>query len=309
VKLSELSHAELRERLGGRGLRLDVGAFVVCLRSAMPEFLEAVQFGYADFRVCDDDEISDFRIRFERTWGLRAWLRPRARLSFDGWQPFFPHPAHFAAPALEWGFNWCVYMYAHHVLAIHAAVLERWGIALLIPAPPGSGKSTLCAALACGGWRLLSDEFALIRRTDGRVLPMPRPISLKGKSIEIIGKLSPAARIGRECPGSEKGTIAFMRPPSESVMRRGESARPGLVLFLTYKEAGPLSLKPVSKAQAFMRLADNGYNYETLGEIGFDCLADAVDACDAYEFSYGRLNEAIERIDQLAQEKCARARA
>jgi hypothetical protein len=41
-------------------------------------------------------------------------------------------------------------------------VLERGGRALLLPAPSGSGKSTLCAGLAFNGWRLLSDELALL---------------------------------------------------------------------------------------------------------------------------------------------------
>lgn len=39
----------------------------------------------------------------------------------------------------------------------------------------GAGKSTLCAALCADGWRLLSDEMALIEPDTGRLRGMGRP--------------------------------------------------------------------------------------------------------------------------------------
>ena len=70
-------------------------------------------------------------------------------------------------------------------LIIHAAVVERNGFALLLPAPPGSGKSTLCAGLIHHGWRLLSDELALIDPETATLQAIPRPVSLKLSLIHI----------------------------------------------------------------------------------------------------------------------------
>ena len=42
------------------------------------------------------------------------------------------------------------------------------------------------------GWRLLSDEMTLLSTSDGQIYPVPRPISLKNESIDVIQKLSPA---------------------------------------------------------------------------------------------------------------------
>lgn len=78
----------------------------------------------------------------------------------------------------EWGLNWVVAQNAHQFLVIHAAVVERHGRALIFPGAPGSGKSTLCAALLSRGWRLLSDEMALISRQNGEVTPFFRVLSV-----------------------------------------------------------------------------------------------------------------------------------
>jgi hypothetical protein len=44
-------------------------------------------------------------------------------------------------PMFEWGLNWCIASHAHSFLVIHATVVERGGRAMVLPAPPGSGKA------------------------------------------------------------------------------------------------------------------------------------------------------------------------
>lgn len=83
---------------------------------------------------------------------------------------------------LEWGMNWCVSVTANEYLKLHAAVVAKDGIVLLMPGLPGAGKSTLCAALALHGWRVLSDEHALVVPGTANIVPLPRPISLKNAS-------------------------------------------------------------------------------------------------------------------------------
>ena len=62
----------------------------------------------------------------------------------------------------EWGLNWVVANHAHQFAIVHAAAVEKDGRGFIFPGAPGSGKSTLCAALVSRGWRLLSDEMAMI---------------------------------------------------------------------------------------------------------------------------------------------------
>jgi hypothetical protein len=185
-------------------------------------------------------------------------------------------------------------------LIIHAAVVERDGRAAIMAAPPGSGKSTLTAALVHRGWRLLSDEFALVRPRDLRLTPLPRPISLKERSIEVIRAFAPEARLGPVAMDTHKGMVALVRPPAASVARAADTAPASWVIFPAYAQGTRARLETMSKARALIRLADNSFNYNVLGLGGFDALGGLIDSCEGYEFRYGDLDDAIECFDSLA---------
>ncbi len=200
----------------------------------------------------------------------------------------------------EWGLNWCVSSHANSYLIIHAAVIEKNGYAAIMPAPPGSGKSTLCAALINRGWRLLSDELTLVRVIDGKIVPLPRPVSLKNQSIDIIRQYAPGAVFSRKVSDTVKGTVAHMKPPSGSVAQASEIAQPGWIIFPKYQAGANAHLERQPKARAFMRLADNCFNYSLLGLKGFETVANMIDQAMSYDFTYSILDEAVEIFDALA---------
>jgi len=140
-------------------------------------------------------------------------------------------------------------------LMLHAAALERGGHGLLLPASPGHGKTTLCAALAHRGWRFLSDEFGLVRQHAIEVLPIPRPMPLKNESIDVMRSFAPDAWLGPSIPGTRKGTVAHVRPPSESIRASERPASVRWIVFPRWEAGAGLTLEPVSKAQAFLELA------------------------------------------------------
>jgi HprK-related kinase A len=299
VKLGELTLDDVRRRIRREGVCVRVGPFVCRFRTRLPDVAASVHFGYADFTLADDTRFADFHIELRRPRGLRRWVRPQTLFCLDAATPFRPYPRRLAAPLLEWGLNWCVAVHAHQYLMIHAAVLERHGRAVIVPGEPGTGKTTLCAGLVLSGWRLLSDELAMVRPEDGRLVPLPRPMSLKNQSIELIRRFSAGAAIGPLWRGTNKGTVALMRPPAESVARADETALPAWVVFPIFRRGSPAQSRRFPKGSSLMRLADNAFNYSVLGEPGFETLARLVDGCDCYEFRYGDLKEAVARFDAL----------
>jgi hypothetical protein len=80
---------------------------------------------------------------------------------------------------------------ARYFLDIHAGVVGDGTRCLLLPAAPGSGKSTLTAALVHAGWRFLSDEVALLDADGFRVRPMPMAFCVKSTGFEIARRFFP----------------------------------------------------------------------------------------------------------------------
>lgn len=299
MKLGELPPDELRERLADNALALRTGPFVARVHSSLPRVVDGLQRLYADCTL-EDGRFCDFHVRVGPPPGLRRWLRPQSHFWYDGHAPFKPLPADHAFALFEWGLNWCVAGHAHHYLMLHAAVLERHGRAVVLPGDPGAGKSTLTAALMLSGWRLLSDEITLIDRADGQVVGLARPVSLKNASIDVIRRAFPDAVIGAPAHDTHKGTVAHLRPTSDSITRVAEKARPAWVIFPRWRADAEPRLSPHSRADALLHTASHAFNYSLLGELGFELNAALMDACTCHDFEYARLEDAVRVFDELA---------
>ncbi|MBS0368921.1 MAG: HprK-related kinase A [Proteobacteria bacterium] len=305
MKIRDLSLAEFRARLGGDGIRLATGPFNCRLQSGIPELADELARLYAHHPLIDDKPFIDFHVGVQPGHGLRRWIAPQARFIVDAVEPFTPLPRGQALPMLEWGLNWCVTAYCHHILVIHAASVARGKHAAILPAPPGSGKSTLCAALVNRGWRLLSDELTLIRLDTGQIMGLARPVNLKNASIDIIRTYAPDAFLTRPILDTTKGTVALMAPTQASVEAVGEWADPAWMVLPRYRAGADATLTPMGSGTAFMQLADNAMNYHVLGARGFKAVGDIIERTRNYSFEYSRLDDAIAVFDRLAAEGMA----
>lgn len=304
LTVSSLAPAALHARLAGQGLRLRTGRFTVRLQADLPSVTAGVGLLYGDYPLLQDEDFAEFHLKLVRPLSARRWLRPQIRLHCDGYEMFQPMPLQHAFPMFEWGFNWCVSSRAHRYLIVHAAVLERGGRAVILPAPPGSGKSTLTAALAGrGGWRLLSDELTLLELDSGLVVPNPRPISLKNASIDVVRGYLPDAVLSTPVHDTVKGTVAHLRAPGDAVQRAGETAQPAWIVFPHYQAGAATTLEALPRAATFMELAGNSFNYSLLGAAGFQALGRLIDGCSGFRFRYSALDEALDtfaRLDDFA---------
>jgi len=278
--------------------------FVVRVRSDISRLADDICLMYADFPVLDSGEFADFHVEVSFERGIRRWLKPLARFYFDGRPSFIPLPAQQAFPMLEWGINWCVAAHSHNFLIIHAAVIERDGKAIILPAPPGSGKSTLCAALINRGWRLLSDELALYDMAENLVYGMARPVNLKNASINIVSAFAPDVIMTPAVPDTTKGTVALMRPPQASVFRIAEPAEPAMIVLPNYQHGADPLLELHGKAQTFMLIADQSFNYNVHGRAGFDAVGELVERCRCVRFTYSCLEHAEQVFDGLLDGSC-----
>jgi len=301
MMVGDLPAVELARRLASAGLRLRTGPVVCSIQSPLARVVQGVAQHYADYPLEDPESFADFHVRVAPPRSVRRWLKPQVLFQFDGARPFLPLPANQAFAMLEWGLNWCVSSHCHQYLIVHAASVEKSGQALVLPGPPGSGKSTLCAGLVSRGWRLLSDELTLLEFPTGNVVPLPRPISLKNASIDAIRRFSAGAEVGPPVHDTAKGSVAHMKPPTGSVRRAREPAHPRWIVQPRYERGAATQLTPLSKARTFMFLADHAFNYDVHGRRAFELLAEVVGGSDCFEFRYAALEDAVAILDDMAR--------
>jgi HprK-related kinase A len=295
-----LSLEQFSSRIATEGIGFDIGPFRTHIRATVPGLFEPLHRLYADFPLLDTNNVYALHASVSSVRRFPWLRRSRVRFTVDGFAPHEDMPVDQALPVLEWGINLVIAMRSHHLLMLHAAVLEKDGCAVVLPGTPGSGKSTLCATMAHHGWRLLSDEFGLVPHRSADFVPVPRPIALKNEAIDVFRSFAPGAVLGPRIPNTRKGTVAHVRPPAESVRRQMEHAPARWIVFPRWQAGAALEWTELPKPQSFMALATNAFNYDLLGEEGFRTVKSIVDSCHAYSLVYSDLNEAMSWLNELA---------
>lgn len=292
--LESLSVQEVAAALSGAGLAISIDPYLFRIRSEVDGLAEPLRVLYGDYpTAAGEAEFFDADIVLTRNRRGQVEFRWNGPTSF----PELPHSQ--ALPLLEWGLNWCIATMSGASIVMHAAVVERNGHALVLPGEPGSGKSTLCAELSLSGWRLLSDELTIIDPETRRIQPVPRPISLKEGSIDLIARRHPDATITDPISETRKGAIAYVKPPQAAIERRAEAVPLRTVLFPTFAaDATEAEVEPVTRARTLAKLLDNCFNVGLLGHQGFEVLAEVVAGAESFQARYGDMSDVIAWLDR-----------
>ena len=289
--LSELAEAQYLNAVKKSELNIEFGFISVNVSSSFSQVTKTVLELYQDYKVSLNSDWFDFNISVERPSNFRRFFKTQAVFKLDGHIPFKPLPSAHAYPLFEWGMNWCVANFYHKYLIFHAAVLEKNGKAVIFPAPPGSGKSTLCASLALSGWRLLSDEMAVLDIETGRVLPFVRPICLKNNSISLVKDWFPEAFISDIATDTQKGDVAHVRPPTDAVRRCNEDAELFAVVFPKFVAGSSTDVFSMTQISTLNMLIENAFNFDLFGHEGFEFISSKLPNLLLLEATYSNVDE------------------
>lgn len=282
---------------------LRVEPFTIRLRSPLDSVWRHIDFFYAGYAREPASAFADFQIEILPGRAIRRFWRRQSRFVLDGIEPFLPLPIDQAAPLFEWGLNWGVAVRPLGYLVMHAAVLARPEGAVMLPGFPGAGKSTLCASLALlQGWQLLSDELAILDPASDRLLPHPRPISLKNESIRVVGQFA-TARLGRIYHDTRKGDVTHAAVPEASVAQAGRPARCAWVVFPRFQAGAAPSCAEISRAEAMMLISEQSFNKERMGQAGFEALCRMLSGARCYQIVYGSTADGLALIDAVCGDR------
>lgn len=289
--LGKLAPATIESRLRDRGICLQVGTFLCRITSDTGLLANPLHKLYKAYpSSLEPDILVDFEIALRRSNRL---LSKEVEFIWEGKSPFPPLPLSQTHPLFEWGLNWAIATLSGSEIVIHAAVVEKNGAALILPGDPGAGKSTLCAALALSDWRLLSDELTIIDRQTSMVYPVPRPISLKDRSIRLIRDRFPAVEMTEPITETRKGDIAYAKPDDFAVWHSDQMAPIGLILFPQYQTGAALEINQIGNGLALAKLLENTFNVGLLGKKGFVDAARAIAAARCFEVTYSNLDQLL----------------
>lgn len=205
----------------------------------------------------------------------------------------------FEAPAdfVQWHVSSEAVRRTEDFLVLHAAAAARDGAAVVLPAPPDSGKTTLVAGLVHAGFDYLSDEAALIHTRTGDVHPFPRALWMGPASLDAIEGLAGALLPSFRGHGGRQYHV-----PAEAI-RAGSRAEPSparLIVAPSYEAGARTTLVPMRQAEAVALLAEQCFNMRRFGAAGLRLLRDVVAGARCYRLRTGALEPAVEAIEELA---------
>jgi len=177
---------------------------------------------------------------------------------------------------------------------VHAGAAVRDGVAVLLPAPAESGKTTTVAGLVRAGFGYLTDEAVAIDPDTLLAQPYPKALSVDRGSWEVLADLRP--------PHGDRVAGQWQLPPR--LIRPDAVAGPAPVRFVvtpTYRRGAVTRLEQVSRGEMLVTLADSTLEFTGAPRRNLSVLARMLAGCACYRLTVGDLGHAVRLIDGLVR--------
>jgi hypothetical protein len=195
---------------------------------------------------------------------------------------------------------WSAAVNAHDfLLDLHAGVVGQDGRCILLPAPAGSGKSSLTAALIHSGLGYYSDEVALIERGTFQVSPVPLAVCVKSTAWDFMSRYHPELPQLPTHRRDDGKLVRYVRPPAAQVQK--EPGRVSHIFFPLYSKDTPTQLVELTRADALARLMDQCLALRLAMDPGsVKQLVGWIAGIDCYALTFSSLDEAVALVRRRA---------
>ncbi len=276
-----------------------IGAVTVCLHCEEARFREPFHRLYQR-RFVTGPAPSAVHIRVDRVFRARP-LGRCFRVCVDGEERFLLRKPQAVLPHVEWAINAAVAATLPRYHQLHAGVVARDGFALVLPAQPQCGKSTLTARLISRGWSYLSDEFALIAPDTLCLDPYPKALCIKEGSFEIVDAFCPAAGALPSYEKSWKGRVRLIDPQALRPHRTPWAVPVGMIVFPRYVARPAPALHPLSRARALFQLLGVCFTFGRYRAATLDVLGGVVERAACFQLESGEIDATCDVLEAAWQ--------
>lgn len=228
-----------------------------------------------------DDPAPVRTYRIARPRGARPW-----RIWLDTIRVATAPSAPRTIDQLLWHVNRLAVLSSTEHTVLHAAGAVAPGGAVLMPAIPNGGKSTLVTGLVRAGLGYLSDE-AVPLHADGRLRPFPKAISLDPGSWALFPELAPPPET------AELSRSRWQIPPDR--VRAGSvagPAEPRWIVSPQYERGAVAHLEPLAPEDAFALLLEQSFHLGT-ADGALDGLGRLVEELPCHRLVAGDVDAAV----------------
>jgi hypothetical protein len=214
-------------------------------------------------------------------------------------------PAEMVLPKLQDFLRRHAYQRIPFLLAVHAAVVSDGQRTVIFPGQSGAGKSTLAATMLARGYRLLSDEVALINET-GELMSIPLGLGLKSGSWPLLEKYFPSLATTAEHVRWDGSRVRYLQG-DDIVFAEGEGSKATHICFPVYCPHGSGGVEQLSPVTALLHLTAAGYQVRDLHEESAARILSWLLQLSCSIISYASSAEALRLLDGVLNTPSARS--
>jgi len=192
------------------------------------------------------------------------------------------------------------YQEADNLSVFHAGAISDDNGVVLLSGSPGSGKSTLVAALMCLGKKVFTDEVSILTH-DKKIRPAPGVIGLKEGSWDVIEGFLPSITAMPIHLRQDDKVVKYIQPCNllnNNQLKYGEPVK--AIVFPVYSQEFDTHIEKISSAEALVRLTKAGYyTSQTLSTNTVTELIAWIHDIPAFELQINDLKSAADLVAEL----------